>query len=54
MAAVLPHDLTHLFSTYIQIRQADKVGPLLEDKGRLARLMERPLVVLAQTRPLQT
>ena len=42
MAAALPHELTHRVSTYLQTRQVDKVDPLLEDKGRLARLMVIP------------
>ena len=39
--------LKHLPSTYSQTRWLDKVSSLLENKGRLVRLMEGSFVVLA-------
>ena len=53
MAAALSDYIIHLPSTHFQTRWLDIVGSLLEDKGRLVRLLEGPFVVLAQIRPLQ-
>ena len=47
MTAALSVYLTHLPSTYSQTRWLDKVSSLLENKGRLVRLMEGSFVVLA-------
>ena len=54
MAAALSDYIIHLPSTHFQTRWLDIVGSLLEDKGRLVRLLEGPFVVLAQIRPLQS
>ena len=53
MAAALSDEIFHLPSTHFQTRWLGIVGSLLEDKGRLVRLLEGPFVVLAQIRPLQ-
>ena len=54
MAAALSDYIIHLPSTHFQTRWLDKVGSLLEDRGRLVRLLEGPFVVQAQIRPLQS
>ena len=54
MAAVLSGYIIHLPSTHFQTRWLDIVGSLLEDKGRLVRLLEGPFVVLAQIGPLHS
>ena len=54
MAAALSDYIIHLPSTHFQTRWLDIVGSLLEDKGRLVRLLEGPFVVLAQIGPLHS
>ena len=54
MAAALSDDIFHLPSTHFQTRWLGIVGSLLEDKGRLGRLLEGPFVVLDQIRHLQS
>ena len=54
MAAALSDDIFHLPSTHFQTRWLGIVGSLLEDKGRLVRLLEGPFVVLAQIRPIHS
>ena len=54
MAEALSDYIIHLPSSHFQTRWLGIVGSLLEDKGRLVRLLEGPFVVLAQIRPLQS